>query len=244
MQVFPTIRGLIDRRILVNFQVEPEVLRRILPEPFRPKLVGRMGMAGICLIRLKQMRPPGVPKWFGLRSENAAHRIAVEWEENGQPREGVYIPRRDTSSRFNVLVGGRIFPGYHHHARFRVREESDRYRLDIESDDRLTRLAIDGRLAERLPAGSVFGSLEQASEFFERGALGYSATCDCGVYEGLELQSLTWSVEALEMTRVESSFFDDRSRFPAGSVRFDSALLMRRIEHVWHSRASMRSPAA
>ena len=42
----PVIRGLIDRRILVNFRVVPDVLARLLPAPFRPKLVNSAGMAG------------------------------------------------------------------------------------------------------------------------------------------------------------------------------------------------------
>src|SRR5439155_782844 len=53
----PVIRGVIDRRILVNYRVDPDVLARILPQPFRPKLVNGMGMAGVCLIRLKHIRP-------------------------------------------------------------------------------------------------------------------------------------------------------------------------------------------
>ena len=69
-----------------------------------------MGVAGICLIRLRALRPRGLPAWIGLTSENAAHRIAVELEEDGQPCEGVYIPRRDTDRRVNTLVGGRLFP--------------------------------------------------------------------------------------------------------------------------------------
>jgi hypothetical protein len=48
-----------------------------------------MGIAGICLIRLKQIRPRSLPALLGLSSENAAHRIAVEWEEHGAYREGV-----------------------------------------------------------------------------------------------------------------------------------------------------------
>jgi hypothetical protein len=65
-------------------------------------------MAGICLIRLEQMRPRFAPPVVGLTSENAAHRIAVEWDEHGTRREGVYIPRRDTSSRLSVLASGHI----------------------------------------------------------------------------------------------------------------------------------------
>src|SRR4051812_12690190 len=106
----PVIRGVIDRRILVNYRVAPQVLAKFLPVPFRPKLIQGVGMAGVCLIRLKHIRPRSFPLPLGLSSENAAHRIAVEWEG----REGVYIPRRDTSSRINAAVGGRLFPGVHH----------------------------------------------------------------------------------------------------------------------------------
>ena len=173
---------------------------------------------------------------LGLGSENAAHRIAVEWDHEGQRREGVYIPRRDTLSQLNRLVGGRLFPGFHHHARFNVREREGRYQIVLDSDDRLTHLAIDARIADRMPRESAFRSLEEASAFFERGGLGYSATPTPGVFDGLELRSLNWSVEPLEIAHVESSFFDDRRRFPRGTVEFDSALLMRRIEHQWHAR--------
>ena len=35
----PTMRGTIDRRILANFHVDADVLAKVLPSPFRPKLV-------------------------------------------------------------------------------------------------------------------------------------------------------------------------------------------------------------
>ena len=34
----PIIHGIIDRRILVNYVAEPEVVERILPKQFRPKI--------------------------------------------------------------------------------------------------------------------------------------------------------------------------------------------------------------
>ena len=100
----PVIRGLIDRRILVNYRVKPDVLARLLPKPFRLKLVNGMGMAGVCLIRLKHVRPKFLPAFLGISSENAAHRIAVEWDQNGETKQGVFVPRRDTSSRINTLL--------------------------------------------------------------------------------------------------------------------------------------------
>ena len=233
------IRGVIDRRILVNFRVDPDVLARVLPYPFRPKLIHGVGMAGVCLIRLKQVRPRSLPAFLGVSSENAAHRVAVCWEQAGQTREGVFIPRRDTSSRLNTLAGGRLFPGEHHHARFRVEERGDNYSVAMDSDDGRTRLAVEGRLAAELPRTSVFGALQEASDFFQRASVGYSATSCAGVFDGLELRSFSWEVCPLEVRRVESSFFGDRTLFPEGSVEFDCALLMRGIEHEWHGRDSL-----
>ena len=96
----PILRGVIDRRMLLNFRVRPEAIARLLPVPFQPRLVQGYAMAGVCLIRLKQIRPRFLPAPLGISSENAAHRIAVEWEQDGKLHQGVYIPRRDTSSRF------------------------------------------------------------------------------------------------------------------------------------------------
>jgi hypothetical protein len=171
MQI-PIIRGIIDRRILVNFRVDAAVLARLLPAPFRPKLVNGAGMAGVCLIRLKHIRPRFLPAFLGITSENAAHRIAVGWDQDGETREGVFIPRRDTSSWLNALAGGRLFPGVHHHAAFRVQEHEGRYRVELNSDDRRTHLLVEGRVAPELPPTSIFGSLKEASDFFERGFAG------------------------------------------------------------------------
>ena len=235
----PVIRGVIDRRILVNYRVDPDALGRILPEPFRPKLIRGFGVAGICLIRLKKIRPWFVPSRFGMSSENAAHRIAVEWEQDGQMRQGVYIPRRDTSSRINTLVGGRLFPGVHHHARFQVEEHEGRYELALDSDDGKTHLLVHASTADRFAPTRLFASLQEASDFFERGSLGYSATQQAGRYDGLELRTLSWRVEPLTVQRVESSFFEDSDRFPAGSANFDCGLLMRGIDHEWHGRETL-----
>ncbi|HZZ72507.1 MAG TPA: DUF2071 domain-containing protein [Pirellulales bacterium] len=238
MQI-PILRGCIDRRILINFRVDPQVLARRLPAPFRPQQVGGCGIAGICLIRLKQVRPRHLPAWLGISSENAAHRIAVEWDRAGQPQHGVFVPRRDTSSRLNTLVGGRLFPGVHHHAAFQVQEQNGRYHIAIDSDDRETRLQIEGRAASDLAQDSVFKSLEAASSFFEGGSLGYSTSRRPGQFDGLELRSFNWRVEPLAVERVESSYFDNREFFPAGSVEFDSALLMHGVEHEWRGRGCL-----
>ncbi|MGN6555428.1 MAG: DUF2071 domain-containing protein [Verrucomicrobiota bacterium] len=214
----PVVCGTIDRRMLVNFRVASEVLQRILPAPFRVKVIRGCGIAGICLIRLKQMRVRFAPAAFGVTSENAAHRIAVEWEDDGVLREGVFIPRRDTSSKLNAFVGGRIFPGVHQLANFDVREDESEFHLQMRSEDGVTRVRVDAQLAGRLPETSLFKSLSEASQFFERGSLGYSVTAARGKFDGLELKSFRWDVEPLSG---EPRGIEFLQRFPTFSGRLD-----------------------
>jgi hypothetical protein len=228
----PTIQGLIDRRILINFTADPKVVEKIVPSPFRPKLYKDRAIVGICLIRLKNIKPKGFPDFFGISSENGAHRIAVEWDEDGQIRQGVYIPRRDTSLKLNTIAGGRIFPGKHHLAKFNVIESGEDYHIDFTSSDD-TRISIDAKKARLFDTNSIFESLENASDFFEKGELGYSP--NKSKFDGLKLNAYNWKVQPMDVTAVQSSFFEDGKYFPKGSVKFDNALLMTKIEHEWQS---------
>ncbi|MFT5668636.1 MAG: hypothetical protein ACI9DK_002841 [Vicingaceae bacterium] len=226
----PRITGIIDRRILINYQIDKEVLENYLPKPFKPKLINGKGIAGICLIRLKKIRPKGFPRLIGISSENGAHRIAVEWTENGKLKEGVYVPRRDTSSRLNFLAGGSIFPGVHHFADFKINEGNGNYEVSFMSDDK-TFLAIKAEETSTWNKESIFEDLTCVSDFFERGSIGYSP--DKNNFEGLELRAYNWDVSLLEVESVTSSFFENKNIFPDGSVIFDNALLMKNIEHEW-----------
>jgi len=55
----------------------------------------------------------------------------------------------------------------------------------------------------------------------------------------MELHSLNWTVSPLVIEEAQSCFFDDEQRFPPGSAELDCALLMRGIEHEWHSRPDL-----
>jgi hypothetical protein len=94
---------------------------------------------------------------------------------------------------------------------------------------------MTAKVATSLPPGSVFVSLERASAFFERAAVGYSDTRRPGHFEGLELQCATWKVEPLLVEQAQSTLFEETRLFPAGTVEFDSALVMRGIPAIWRA---------
>ena len=239
MSFLETIRGVMSRRVLLNYRLDPDVLQRALPAPFRPKLYRGRGIGGVCMIRFKGLRPRFLPSWLGMGSENAAHRDAVEWDEDGELREGVFIPRRDTNSWFNKTLGGRVFPGIFNRSTFEVREADGAVAVRIVRRDGGEEVAFSGRPAERLPQSSLFPSLDEAAGFFSLGATGYSATHREGHYHGMDLKCLTWSIEPLDVEYARSCFFGDTTRFPPGSVELDCALLMRDIDHEWHSRPDL-----
>jgi len=231
----PTLTGIIKRRILVNFRADAEIVQRLLPEGFRPKLHHGKAVVGICLIRLEHIRPKMAPEFLGLDSENAAHRIAVEWDEEGETREGVFIPRRDTDSALNSLAGGTLFPGEHNRADFTVTETDNCIDLAMRSRDENVTVDLKGTFADELPDDSIFENLDDSSDFFRGGSLGYSVTSGEKHLDGITLDTKEWKVRPLHVESVASSFYNDTSVFPEGTIEFDHALIMQDVEHEWHA---------
>ena len=237
--MIPAFEGVIARRILLNFRADPAVVRRIVPAPLELDLVNRHAVVGICLIRLERLRPRGLPAWLGLASENMAHRFAVRIPRDDTFSPGVYIARRDTVSRLVSAFGGRTFPGFHHVAKFDVADTPDRLDIAIRTASGEADVHFAARPTDHWPDSRLFTDLAAASRFFEQGACGYSCARDGRRLEGLELRTLHWSVRPLAVESLHAAFFDDALRFPAGSIAFDHALIMRQIPHQWHSLPSL-----
>lgn len=227
--------SVIERRLLVNYRVDPKVAASLLPAPLRPQLVNGWAVAGICLIRLGRLRPSRLPGWAGMRTENAAHRVAVEWDGPGGRQSGVYIPRRDTDSAATVLAGGRLFPGEHHRAYFVVQETGRNLHVAFAGADGTASVSVDARVSQKLEGSALFADADEASDFFRQGSAGLSATRDAGRLDGLALRVRAdrWAVEPVEVDAVSSSYFSDASLFPPGSATLDCALLMRDLPATW-----------
>ena len=148
--------------------------------------------------RLEHIRPTGFPAFLGFSNENAAHRIAVLWDDpSGGLMEGVFIPRRDTGSLLNRIGGGRVFPGEHRLANIRVSDDGARIDFDIKPRDKTVAFRARGSDTDALPPSPCFALLADSSRFFECGSLGYSVTSDSHRLDGLRLKAHEWRVRAL-----------------------------------------------
>ncbi len=230
---FTKIKGIIDRRILINYKLDPIVAKNLLPTPFTPIVHNGYASVGVCLIKLKQTRPLFFPKFIGIKSENAAHRFAIQWEDQGETKKGVYIPRRDTSLILNSIFGGRLFPGVHYTSDFNVNEYEKNYEISFRNKKDRTYLKINCNEGSEFPKNSMFSSLEEASNFFKKGSIGYSLTRCSRNFQSLEFKTDNWKVKPLHVEKIDSSYFNNQKLFPTGSIEFDHALIMKNIEHYW-----------
>jgi hypothetical protein len=231
----PVLNGIIDRRILINYRIKPEVVKSLLPPQLDPLVINGYASGGICLLRLKNIGIKNLPSFLRITSENAAHRFLITYRKHGQTIKGVYIPRRDTDSWLNVLVAGKVFSWPHYSAVFDVEEYDDKYSVYMKSRDGKTELRVEAQLHNHFSANSMFDSIEHASSCFENSPVGVSPSTHPKRFKTIHLKTKTWNVKPLQVQTLKSSFFEDKSLFPHDTIELDNALLMEGIEHEWLS---------
>lgn len=238
----PVIEGTIRRRILLNYSVDPEAMGRLLPEPFKPRVHINNGIArsiaGVCLIQFDHLRPKGIPGMFGMSTENAACRFAVEWESEGSTCYGVYVPKRETSSMVTAFAGGKVFPGQFELASFDSFQEGNHYQVSVRKDGDEPHIFFDGDVVEEFPSNSIFESYDEAREFLLQAAVGYSPGSNPTGLDGIELRLIDVGMEPMTIRRASMKYLEDSEHFPPGSSKLDSAMIMRGLRHEWHPTAA------
>lgn len=221
------IDSVIERRVLLNYRLSVQVAHELLPSWLRPQIVNGSAVAGTCFIRLGQARPMGFPAALGWRIENAAHRIAVEWDGPSGTERGVYLPQQYTNSKVSALAASAFSPGPQLHGVFDVHETAAEFQLAMRSatDFAHTKVTRSERWHSEL-----FPTHQDSSDFFEGSPVGWASPTKVGVVRGVRLSTQRWETSPLAVNELESSFFNG---FPTGTAVFDHALLMENIRALW-----------
>jgi hypothetical protein len=160
-------------------------------------------------------------------AENAAHRVAVEWETPEGVQTGVFIPERHSSSLVPVLLGGRILPGKHSLAQFQVNETDTDFDVELTSKD--NHVHVQTHLSNEWDS-SLFENWEQASNFYKNSPTGWSPKVNGVGEEGMSLTADNWSVKPAKTTLLKSSFYD---AIPSSDITYDHTLVMQKISSHW-----------
>jgi len=228
------VHGVIERRLLVAYRLDPVVAQQVLPPPFRARQINGYAVAGIALARLGRLRPAGLPSVRTLTRETTTHGVAVEWESARALHTGVYILHRDRGAPTAVapaaIPRGRLGRRLHPVPEFTVDERADGLRVAYASRDRAVRVEVDVSLGSSLDASALFPDVPTAARFFDLdgAGAGWGPTV-----RGLRLTAEDRSLGAAHILTARSSIFADASLFPPGSVHVDSGLLLRNVAVAW-----------
>jgi hypothetical protein len=242
--MFPTLEGVIQRRVLLNFQINPALIKPYIPKPLEILVHRGWAVAGICLIRLENIRPKGLPGWTGFSAENMAHRIAIRFPSNGRMLDGVFIWRRETNSRLMPWVGGRLFPGVHQHADFSVKESPSTLHMDVSTQDSMANIQFTAARLVPWENTTLFQSFTEVKDFFRAGDCGFSCGHTAIQLEGLRLATNSWNMEPLRITNIKSAFYERIARHHSDQLIFDCGLLMQNVPHEWYGMKKLNASLA
>jgi hypothetical protein len=221
-----------ERRIVLNYRIDPAIASRAMPPPFRPHLESGWAIGGLCIAHLR----PAVPR-FVRSVVSVAHRFVVETPGGGP---AVYVPRRDTSSLVATLIGGRVVPGVQQRATIVSTLDDGAVAVDLSSTDGRMQVELRAQVRSEIDPASVYRDEADASAALRHAPMGYSPARSAGRLEVVELCADDWRLTPLSIDRVASSYFDDVRMFPVGSIEPDSAFVMTDVAHRWrlHPRRS------
>lgn len=225
----PALNGQIDRRICIHYLIDPEVARQFLPNQLRLRLYQGSALGGVCVFRMAPPRPRLLPIPLGFGTEIAWHRIAVEWNRGETLVKGQYLLRCEADSGPGSLMTPRASSGPETAARISVRSNPEGLLVNMKSTDGLGDLQMTATPGAPWPKESVFPSAEAAQLAFSGGHVLWTGD-GAQDMEGFEFSFEGGSATTLNWQEVHSAWFDDRERFPLGSIQLDSAVLVSRSE--------------
>jgi hypothetical protein len=217
MGVLSPLQRTLKSRCLVYYRAEPDVIARLLPDGVEPAVYRDHTLVGLCWTRCA-----------GLPTRN----LGPTWDElafcfsvwSGDPsglEHRVWVSRRETSSRFSAQWVSRVVRGEYELAEFEVSETPSRIRLRVEHDGtEELRLAAEshGELV-----GSVFLSTREVEEYLQKS--GEIEPRNPLIPEAPDLSAAggSWTIDPLSVYELCCPYFEDAERFPAGSLKLDSA---------------------
>lgn len=231
----PKFRSMVQHRMLINYRVDADVARTLVPEGMRPQLVNGYAVAGICHIVQSRLRPSWLAAPVGMGVEGTAHRISIEWDDETGTHAGVYIFERHTSSPFANLFGGFFAPGVHNRARITSAIGGEVMKLDLEAGQFSAHAEVV--VADSFSSALFGDDLSVASNFFREGSVGWSPDRR-GTLESVQIDTGAWTVVPGAARTIRSHYYD---ALPTAVL--DHVFVLRDVEFHW-SKPAYAAPSA
>ena len=147
----------------LNYAVDPEALRAILPPPLEPELFHGRAWVQVLASRLSEMRPQGMPALFGVDFHQVSYRAAVRYVGAHGVRRGGYFVRSETDHAVMRAVGNALVEFKFHAfegATIALAKKKDTLAFSVDPEDPRsigkTRVVLDTRAGQIAPQSSLW----------------------------------------------------------------------------------------
>jgi hypothetical protein len=233
-----SVQGISTRPILLCYRMTPGTAQGRLPKGARLATVNGFVVGGILGLPSFSHRALGIASRWTC-SYRIVHFLKVTRHQAGTDRDGIFIIRRDTSSRLHAFIGQcRPVPPHHAHVQFGQPDEGA-VDLRVSSDDAVMQVCLKGHLAPSQPTNSIFSSPAQALESLESAVflLGRNRRNRSSASNGSQRR---WRLQPLAVEETFSSIFHEMDNGSTG-VEFDSAYSIQEVEYVWSKEPATRA---
>lgn len=163
------LNGVVTRRFLISYPVQPAVLSAFLPPHAELSTWQGLAWVSACFVNIRHMRPSLVPSPVGMEFNYLVHRTRARVPyPDGVRRESVLVLEANINRRAVAAIGQRL-PGVRFHARdIKLLEAPDSWSVQMRADDGALLYQADiakSSIADELPAGSRFPDLATADKF-------------------------------------------------------------------------------
>jgi uncharacterized protein YqjF (DUF2071 family) len=216
--------------VSINYAVDPDALRALLPRPLEPELWKGTAWVQLLVSRLREMRPQGAPSLFGINFHQASYRAAVKYQSlAGGWRRGGYFVRSETDHTVMRAIGNTLVEFRFHDfglAKMSLASRGGRLRLAIDPVDGPPHGRVDAefdpRPGQAPPPGSVWASTRELFEPLVECFDAFGVDPEGWVYV-LTIDREPWNPR-LAACNARSVEYFERGPLGGGASRLDSAL--------------------
>lgn len=237
------MRTTFRRCLLVNFAVDADAMRRVLPRHIEPDLYDRQAYLSVVVAQMDKMRPAFLPRALGMTYNQIVYRVVVRC---GAER-GVHFLRSDADNRLMCVLGNAFSSFRFHHSPIAFTERDGRVELDVTTTSavpaniRATYTVSDARRS--LPSTSAFPDLATAAGRLVELYTAFAYRPGRADVDVVRIARGAWDVHVVDDRRGHYDFLtSSRGPFPPGTARLDSVFLVGDVPYCWHRGERIPTP--
>lgn len=229
------MRTLFRECFLVNFAVDPAIMRRLLPPNIEPDIYDGKAWLSIVIAEMDKMRPAFLPAIFGVTYDQIVYRAVVR---HGDER-GVYFVRSDANSLPMSIAGDWLTFFRFHHSPIQFHREGNTVRCDLStppSEQADIHATYDlAEASQNMPSTSRFPGLHEAQRFLVELFVAFGTTHLSTNVLKVRIKRGDWRISVVEDRRADYQFMQDSPLFPPGSAEIDSIFYVKELPYYWYT---------